>query len=127
MTCRLLYQGSTPGGISPYRIYDADDREADWLNRFLDAQHLRNLSPRSVRSYGYDLLNFLRWWQPRKPGLLSRMGDPGHPLFENLKPGTLLTGLHVEVLEERCFQTRKNPEKPGTLLTGQRAFLAAIP
>lgn len=76
MICRLLYQASTPAGISPYRIYDADDREVDWLNRFLDVQHLRNLSPRSVRSYGYDLLNFLRWWQPRKPGLLSRLNQP---------------------------------------------------
>jgi integrase/recombinase XerD len=73
MTCRLLYQASSPAGISPYRIYDSDHNEIAWLNRFLDAQHLRNLSPRSVRSYGYDLSNFLRWWQPRKPRLLSML------------------------------------------------------
>lgn len=76
MTFRLLYQASAPAGISPYRIYDAGDHEIGWLNRFLDAQHLRNLSPRSVRSYGYDLLNFLRWWQPRKPHLLFRLDQP---------------------------------------------------
>lgn len=73
MTFRLVYESASPAGGSPFRIQDSDGKGIDWLNGFLDAQHLRNLSPRSIRSYGYDLLNFLRWWQPRKPRALSRL------------------------------------------------------
>jgi hypothetical protein len=58
---RLVYRDSSPAGISPYRIMDHQDHEIRWVNAFLDAQHLRCLSARSVRSYGYDLLNFARW------------------------------------------------------------------
>jgi len=32
-----------------------------WLNDFLDAQRIRQLSLRSLRAYGYDLLHFARW------------------------------------------------------------------
>jgi site-specific recombinase XerD len=35
-----------------------------WANAFLDAQHLRQLSPRSLRIYAYDLLDFARWLAP---------------------------------------------------------------
>ncbi len=31
----------------------------------LDLHHIRGLSPRSVRAYGYDLLHFARWWRLR--------------------------------------------------------------
>jgi len=72
---RLVYCVSFPAGISPYRIVDHQDHEIRWINDFLDAQHLRSLSPRSVRSYGYDLLNFARWWRWRKPTQLSRLNE----------------------------------------------------
>jgi len=32
------------------------------MNDFLDAQWVRGLSPRTLRAYGFDLLNFARWW-----------------------------------------------------------------
>jgi integrase/recombinase XerD len=75
MTFRLVYQASFPAGISPYRILDGSNHEIRWLNRFLDAQHLRNLSPRSLRSYGYDLLNFARWWFCKKRSSLSTLSE----------------------------------------------------
>jgi len=75
MTGRLVYHPASRAGISPYRIYNSENTEIDWLNRFLDAQHLRNLSPRSVRVYGYDLLNFFRWWHPQKRRSLSRLDE----------------------------------------------------
>jgi site-specific recombinase XerD len=72
---RLVYRVSSPAGISPYRIVDYQDHEIRWINDFLDAQHIRSLSPRSVRSYGYDLLNFARWWRRRKPTQLSGLNE----------------------------------------------------
>ena len=47
----------------PYRLLDNADHEIAWANDFLDAQHLRQLSPRSLRAYAYDLLHFTRWFQ----------------------------------------------------------------
>ncbi len=70
MNLRLAYRESSPAGISPYRVLDSQNQEIGWLNSFLDAQYLRNLSPRSLRAYGYDLLNFARWWcRPKRPSL----------------------------------------------------------
>jgi hypothetical protein len=42
----------------PYHLVDEQNQEIAWANDFLDAQHLRQLSPRSVRAYAYDLLHF---------------------------------------------------------------------
>ena len=42
---------------------------------FLDAQHLRQLSLRSLRAYAYDLLHFARWLQAR-PRLFPRSPSP---------------------------------------------------
>ena len=62
MKVRLDYQPSTPASRSPYRLLDDQGLELDWGNEFLDAQRLRQLSLRSLRAYGYDLLHFARWW-----------------------------------------------------------------
>jgi integrase/recombinase XerD len=74
-TFRLHFDNNCPAGLSPYRIVDDHDRELRWINDFLDVQHLRNLSPRSLRSYGYDLLNFARWWGNVKIHPLSQMNE----------------------------------------------------
>jgi integrase/recombinase XerD len=68
MTLRLVLQSSSPASSSPYRLLDDQDCELTWANDFLDAQRLRQLSPRSLRAYAYDLLHFARWLQPmRRP------------------------------------------------------------
>jgi integrase/recombinase XerD len=68
MTLRLVLQSSSPASASPYRLLDDQDRELTWANAFLDAQSIRQLSPRSLRAYAYDLLHFARWLQPtRRP------------------------------------------------------------
>ncbi len=61
MTFRLLLRNSSPPSVSPYRLLDEQDRELSWANAFLDAQRLRQLSLRSLRAYGYDLLHLARW------------------------------------------------------------------
>src|SRR5262245_31342947 len=53
----------------PYRLLDDADHEIVWANDFLDAQHLRQLSPRSLRAYAYDLLHFTRWFQSQSQAL----------------------------------------------------------
>jgi site-specific recombinase XerD len=59
---QLLVQDSGRASASPYRLFDAYGSEVAWVNEFLDLQHIRGLSPRSLRAYGYDLLHFARWW-----------------------------------------------------------------
>jgi site-specific recombinase XerD len=48
-------------GYCPYRLLDQKGNEVSWACQFLDAQYLRGLSQPSLRTYGYDLLNFCRW------------------------------------------------------------------
>src|SRR5215467_11179357 len=57
----LLHQPTVPASASPYRLLDDQGREIPWANAFLDAQRLRQLSLRSLRAYGYDLLHLARW------------------------------------------------------------------
>src|SRR5271165_2798384 len=61
MTLRLVLRNSVPASASHYRLLDQQGRELAWANNFLDAQRLRQLSLRSLRAYGYDLLHLARW------------------------------------------------------------------
>src|SRR6516164_10540358 len=54
-----------PASASPYRVCDEKGGEVEWVNAFLDGQRLRQLSPRSLRIYAYDLLDFARWFEPQ--------------------------------------------------------------
>ena len=61
---RLCYLHETPRALSPYRLFadnGASLNEVPEVNDYLDAQATRGLSPRSLRTYGYSLLNFWRW------------------------------------------------------------------
>ena len=72
---RIIHLDSLPASASPYRLLDSQDQEVSLINDFLDMQCIRGLSPRSVRAYGYDLLNFTRWWLQRKQQDLSRLNE----------------------------------------------------
>jgi integrase/recombinase XerD len=61
MSFRLVVKNSLPASASPYRLLDQSGHEVAWANQFLDALKLRQLSPRSVRAYAYDLLHLARW------------------------------------------------------------------
>lgn len=63
MSVRLRVHNSVPDSASPYRLVDDHDREIAWANEFLDAQKLRQLSVRSLRAYGFDLLHAARWFE----------------------------------------------------------------
>jgi len=62
MTFRTVWRGSLPASQSPFRVVDEQDRELEWMNRFLDAQCMRGLAPLSLRVYANMLLHFARWW-----------------------------------------------------------------
>ena len=61
MKLSLVQQRATPASASPYRLVDHLGQEINWVNDFLDALRIRQLSLRSLRAYGYDLLHFARW------------------------------------------------------------------
>ena len=60
----LIHRPSVPASASPYRLQDERGQEIVWVNAFLDAQRIRQLSLRSLRAYAYDLLHFARWFHP---------------------------------------------------------------
>src|SRR5229473_6616678 len=72
---RLVHRDSSPVSASPYRLLDPRDREVGLVNVFLDAQCIRGLSLRSLRAYGYDLLNFARWWFQARRRRLSHLNE----------------------------------------------------
>ena len=75
MKLSLIHQPATPTSASPYRLVDLQGQEITWANEFLDAQRLRQLSLRSLRAYGYDLLHFARWWLQRPSPALLHMNE----------------------------------------------------
>ena len=63
MRLTLVHRPSVPASASPFRLLDEQGQEIAWANTFLDALRIRQLSPRSLRAYAYDLLHFARWLQ----------------------------------------------------------------
>ena len=93
MRLSVIYQPSVPASTSPYRVRgtDAQEQELRWANAFLDGQRLRQLSPRSLRIYAYDLLDFARWFETQHRPLAeiteSTLGDyVRHQLEQDPKP-----------------------------------------
>lgn len=79
MKLSVAYLPSTPNGASPYRLLDEHGREVVWANAFLDAKHLLQRSPRSLRAYAFGLLHFARWAEATAgaplPKQLSELND----------------------------------------------------
>lgn len=72
MKLSVSHQPSLPPSASPYRLLDEHGQEITWANAFLDALRVRQLAPRSLRAYAFDLLHFARW----------ALASPPHPLAE---------------------------------------------
>jgi integrase/recombinase XerD len=69
MSFRLVVENSVPASASPYRLRDDRGHEVAWANQFLDAQKLRQLSLRSLRTYTFDLLHLARWLKATRHSL----------------------------------------------------------
>ena len=49
---------------SPIRVVEHDTgREVAWVNRYLDREYVRRVAATTLRSYAYNLLHFVRWWE----------------------------------------------------------------
>jgi integrase/recombinase XerD len=75
MKLSLVHRPATLASASPYRLVDHQGHEITWANNFLDAQRIRQLSLRSLRAYGYDLLHFARWGLPHPSRTLLEMDE----------------------------------------------------
>ena len=75
MKLSLVYRPTVSASASPYRLVDNQGQEVTWANDFLDAQRIRQLSLRSLRSYGYDLLHLARWCLHNPPQTLLKMDE----------------------------------------------------
>ena len=62
MNFRVLEQRGLENARSPFRVVEDNGQEVQWVNRFLDQERVRSVAETTLRSYAYDLLNFLRWW-----------------------------------------------------------------
>ncbi len=74
MSFRLVLQNAA-ASASPYRLLDPQGREVAWANDFLDAQRVRQLSLRSLRAYGYDLLHLARWLRQTRRLSLAKLNE----------------------------------------------------
>jgi integrase/recombinase XerD len=63
MTFRLIHQKNSPNAQSPIHLVEQTaGREVGWINRYLDREYVRRLADASLRTYAYNLLHFVRWW-----------------------------------------------------------------
>lgn len=61
---------------SPIRIVEqTTSRGVGWINRFLDREYVRRLADTTLRTYAYDLLQFVRWWESVHHTGDVRLGD----------------------------------------------------
>jgi len=131
MKLSVIYQPSGRAGASPYRLRDEDGRELDWANAFLDAQCLRQLSPRSLRIYAYDLLDFARWFEPQHQTLAqiteSTLVDyVRHQLEQDPKP-TPPTVNHRLGTVRCCYRFHTGQEIPASKMHFQRRYTKRSP
>src|SRR5258708_399958 len=68
MTFHLRHDQEVRGSTLPFRVVDEAGGEIEWANRFLDVQRVRGMQTLTLRSYGYQLLHFIRWWA-QQPGV----------------------------------------------------------
>lgn len=102
----LVRQPVIEASICPDHLLDEQGHEVTWANDFLDAQHIRQLSPRSLRAYAYDLLHFARWFQSQ-PQTLSEITESTlldyvrHQLNQQPKPTPQTVNHRLTVI--RCL------------------------
>jgi site-specific recombinase XerD len=124
----LVYHLSASPASSPYRLLDLRGKQPRALNSFLDAQQIRGLSPRSLRSYGYDLLNFARWWWRRKRFSLARLNQSRlldyvrYQLLSAPKPTPQTVNHRLTVVRclYRFLYNREIPPSRGSTLSTQK-------
>jgi len=67
MTFHLRHNQECPG-VLPFQVVDDSGREIEWATRFLEVQRVSGKGTLTLRSYGYQVLHFIRWWS-QQPGV----------------------------------------------------------
>jgi integrase/recombinase XerD len=64
MKLSVIRQPTANPARSPFRIVErTTGHEVEWVNRFLDRECLRRVTPTTLYGYAYHLLHFIRWWE----------------------------------------------------------------
>jgi integrase len=64
MKFRVVCAKNPSGAGSPiYVIEQETGQGVGWINRYLDREYVRRLAHKSLYSYAYSLLHFVRWWE----------------------------------------------------------------
>ena len=131
MKLSVNFQPAVPASASPYRVCDEKGGEVEWVNAFLDGQRLRQLSPRSLRIYAYDLLDFARWFAPQQRPLADITESTlveyvRHQLEQDPKP-TPQTVNHRLGTVRCCYRFHTGQEIPAGSVHFQRRYTRRSP
>ena len=131
MKLSVVYQPSVPASTSAYRVRDNQGEELDWANAFLDGQRLRQLSPRSLRIYAYDLLDFARWFQSQHRPLAEITESTiveyvRHQLEQDPKPSPQTVNHRLGTVR-CCYRFHTGQEIPPGQVHFQRCYTKRSP
>jgi len=131
MKLSVVYQPAVPASASPYRVCEEKGGEIQWANAFLDGQRLRQLSPRSLRIYAYDLLDFTRWFAPQQRPLAeiteSTLVDyVRHQLEQDSKPSPQTVNHRLGTVR-CCYRFHTGQEIPAGQVHFQRRYTRRSP
>lgn len=127
MKLSVSYQPSLPPSASPYRLLGEGGQEILWANAFLDAQRIRQLSPRSLRTYAYDLLHFARWSLSPPPRPLAELTQSAlqdyvrHQLDQPSPPAPQTVNRRLIVVE-RLYRFHHGQDIPAGQVHFQRCY-----
>jgi len=64
MKFHVILQKTAANAHSPIQVAEqSTGRGVGWVNRYLDREYVRRLAITSLRTYAYNLLHFVRWWE----------------------------------------------------------------
>ena len=64
MKFHMIHRQTSHNTQSPFRVVEhTTEREVAWINRYLDREYVRRLANTTLRTYAYNLLHFVRWWE----------------------------------------------------------------
>jgi integrase/recombinase XerD len=131
MKLSVIYQSAVPASASPHRVCDEKGGEIKWANAFLDAQCLRQLSPRSLRIYAYDLLDFARWFEPQHQPLaaiteFTLVEYVRHQLEQDPKPNPQTVNHRLGTVR-CCYRFHTGQEIPAGQVHFQRCYTKRSP
>ena len=64
MKFQVIFQKNAASSCGPFHVVEQNTGQGvEWINSYLDREHVRRLANTSLRIYAYNLLHFVRWWE----------------------------------------------------------------